>query len=110
MRPALLAWLLATTPALAQTYPFEGRWEQNGNGCHQADVITAREFTSYGSGGSCRFTRLDRVNATTFSFATRCKDETGQYTSSGTMQMQGPNRLLVRDRLMRGQTTTYSRC
>lgn len=96
--------------ANAQTYPFEGRWQQGGNGCGQADLFTAREMRSYGSGGGCKFTRVTSVNTTTYRYEARCSDDTGQYGTSGTIQMVGENRMLQRDRLMQGQATTYTRC
>lgn len=111
MRSATLILVLLATPALAQTYPFEGRWEQGGNGCNQADTFTAREIRSYADpDGVCRLTRITRINESTYGYETRCHNSTGRYASSGTIQMQGPNRFLQRDRLMQGQTTTYSRC
>ena len=70
-------------PAVAQTYPFEGRWQQGGNGCHQADVFTAREIRSPGSGGACRFTRVAAVDATTYRYEARCEDDTGAYSNLG---------------------------
>lgn len=110
MRMLALVITLAGGPALAQGYPFEGRWEQGGNGCNQADTFTARGMSYYAAGGGCRFTSLNRVSASTYRYRASCKDGTGQYTTSGTIEMAGPNRMMLRDRLMQGQATTYTRC
>jgi len=77
-RPGVRLWITAlAVPAVAQTYPFEGRWQQGGNGCHQTDVFTAREIRSPGSGGACRFTRVAAVDATTYRYEARCEGDTG---------------------------------
>lgn len=102
--------LIVATSAAAQAYDFEGKWEQSGNGCNQADVFTAREMRSFAAGGSCRFTRLSPAGSATYRYEARCNDDTGRYSTSGTIQMLGANRMTVRDRRMQGQVTEYTRC
>ena len=116
MRVAILAGLsLFGSAALAQTYPFEGRWRNGGNSCEDGLVITATHLNQPSAQSVCRFTRLQKTNATTFTYALRCNDNVGHsngtdYTSSGTIQMAGSNRFRQRDTLMRGQIDTYDRC
>ena len=109
-RLVLAASLLTAGPALAQTYPFEGRWREGENLCEYGMRLTATRMDMDGVAGGCRFTSVSRQDAATFAYAAQCSDDTGRYTTSGTIRMAGRDRLHLRDRLMRGQVTTYDRC
>ena len=106
----LVSCLLVSAPAVAQTYPFEGRWREGDNRCEDGLVLTATTIREGAANGGCRFTRVGRQSATTFSYSAQCRDDTGSYSTSGTIQMSGPDRFLMRDRLMQGQVTIYDRC
>lgn len=109
-RLALLLSLVLAGPALAQTYPFEGRWRDGGNACEFGLILTSSRM-SYGSmNGGCRLTRLTAQGEGGYAYAAQCDDDSGRYATSGTMRMVGRNRLLLQDRLMRGQVTAYDRC
>lgn len=110
LRSIVFAGLVAASPALAQTYPFEGRWRQGANTCDTGLVLTATTMRYLAAGGGCRLTGVTRQTSTTFGYTAQCKDGTGAYATSGTIEMSGPNRFRLRDKLMGGQVDTFDRC
>ncbi|WP_375459093.1 hypothetical protein [uncultured Enterovirga sp.] len=72
--------------------------------------LSATQMNELAANGICRFTSLSRQDGATYTYVAQCSDDTGRYTTSGTIRMAGPNRLMLRDRRMRGQVTTYDRC
>lgn len=90
----ILSVLLIGLPStlMAQSYPFVGTWESNGNGCGDgAYVFGERGFRP--SDGYCRFTSLKPNGASSFRYSASCDGSVGPYRMAGTLSMRGSNGL-----------------